>query len=268
MKPRRNQLLLTVSLLLGCHALTATDRPPEPKLATKPSPACIAAGNFFVDEVWAKVGERTCWKCHRAAGDASDTRFVLRRAGLQRSALDHNLAAFARMARTNEGGTSRLLLKASGDLDHGGGRVLAPSSSGYQILERFARKINGRADKTTIESVTREPEFFAGVEMLEPGRLLRRVTLSLAGRLPSPEEQANVADRGLDAMPSILAHVMREEAFYERLKEGFNDIFLTVGYDGNGEEVLSYNHFEKTRLWYQKHDLSAVQGDDARQRAR
>ncbi len=60
--------------------------------------------------------------------------------------------------------------------------------------------------------------------------------------------------------------MLKEDAFYDRLQEGFNDIFLTLGYDGNGEEVLSYDHFQK-RLWYQKFDLSHVP-EKERQRAR
>ncbi len=65
---------------------------------------------------------------------------------------------------------------------------------------------------------------------------------------------------------SLLDSIMREEAFYERLKEGFNDIFLTVGIEDNAETLLSYHHFEKTRLWYQKHDFSHLP-EKERQRA-
>ena len=34
------------------------------------------------------------------------------------------------------------------------------------------------------------------------------------------------------------AGVLDEEAFYTRLREGFNDIFLTLGYDGNADDAL------------------------------
>ncbi len=61
---------------------------------------------------------------------------------------------------------------------------------------------------------------------------------------------------------------MREDAFFERLREGFNDIFLTRGVDGNPDAtVLSYEHFEKTRLWYQKYDLSHIQDEKERRQA-
>ena len=55
--------------------------------------------------------------------------------------------------------------------------------------------------------------------------------------------------------------LMKEDAFYDRLREGFNDIFLTVGFDGDAESALSYEHFSKTRHWTQKYDLSHI-GDE------
>src|SRR5205085_4094115 len=57
------------------------------------------------------------------------------------------------------------------------------------------------------------------------------------------------------------------EAFYDRLREGFNDIFLTQGVDGNADQtVLSYDHFPQ-RHWYQKFDLSHIKDETARRQA-
>ena len=33
---------------------------------------------YFVDEVWAKVGELSCLKCHNDSGEAEDSGFILR----------------------------------------------------------------------------------------------------------------------------------------------------------------------------------------------
>ena len=68
----------------------------------------------------------------------------------------------------------------------------------------------------------------------------------------------------MDALDEVLDQIMTEEAFYIRLKEGFNDIFLTDGYEGNGELILSYNHFEKSRLWYQKYNLDHIADEKER----
>jgi len=233
-------------------------------------PQCFVVDHFFEDEVWAKVGERTCLKCHNAEGDGSDSGFLLlstSRDEVTRDALNHNRSAFERMAKASEEGKSLLLTKVAGGLDHGGGQVLKSNSSAYRILDRYVRRVGGKPSKIPEVAGYDAPAFFDGIKMMSPDRLLRRVTLSLAARLPSPEERKMVKENGLQAMSSILDQVMQEDAFYERLKEGFNDIFLTLGYDGNGEEVLSYDHFQPTRLWYQKHDLTNV-AEKERQRAR
>jgi hypothetical protein len=93
------------------------------------------------------------------------------------------------------------------------------------------------------------------------------VTLSLAGRLPTVAELSAVENDGLKAIVPMVDAVMNEEAFYHRLAEAFEDIFLTRGYDDVAENVLSYEHFEKTRHWYQKYDLQ-IADKSAEQKAR
>lgn len=244
--------------------------------------ACGAAEGDFEREVWAKVGAAVCLTCHRAGGDAESSGFVLidpakvdpeRRSETLRA----NRAAFIKMALAREsleGRTeSRLLLKAQGKLDHGGEMALAVDSPGFRVLADFVRRANGSGASAPASvpadsaADAKLPPFFAGVVMLDDRRLLRRATLSLAGRLPKPEELAAIASRGRDALPGILDEVLREEAFYERLREGFNDIFLTLGVDGNPDQTcLSYEHFEKTRHWYQNYDLSHIADKNERQR--
>ena len=242
----------------------------------RPVMACAAAGvNDFENEVWTKVGAAKCLTCHRKGGDAGESPFVL--TDLNRTALTArveamqlNRAAFARMAAVKEGDQSLMLLKVTGQFDHGGGEVLKRDSSGYRVLAEFVRRANGQGGgvATATEANSKLPPFFDGVVMLDDRRLLRRATLSLAGRLPTEAEFAAIAKDGRDALPAILDAVMKEDAFYDRLREGYNDIFLTLGVDGNADAtVLAYEHFEKTRLWYQKHDLSHIADKDERQRA-
>jgi hypothetical protein len=244
--------------------------------APRPVVGCPAAvDNYFQEEVWAKVGLPKCLTCHRKGGDAEDSRFVLidprKRVGPERDeARRHNRAAFARMAALKEKDRSRLLLKVVGELDHGGADVLEADSAGYRILADFIRRVNGlgngRAPGVAVDP--KAPPFFQGVVMLDDRRLLRRVTLSLAGRLPTDAEFAALARDGQKALPAILDGVLKEDAFYERLREGFNDIFLTLGVDGNADQAcLSYEHFEKTRHWYQKYDLSHIKDENERRRA-
>jgi len=238
--------------------------------ADKPEPS---PDGYFVDEVWGKVGELSCLKCHNSSGEAEDSRFILREtlllegAALQ-TAHEANFKAFAKMARMRkEGQLPRLLLKPIGKLDHEGEQVLKPDATGHAILQAFVQRMEGKPEPDASAEKYKPRSFFEGVTMLEDQRLLRRLTLSLAGRLPTPKERQAIKEKELVGLDAILEKLMTENAFFERLKEGFNDVFLTDGYAGNGELILSYNHFEKSRLWYQKHDLSHIEDKKERQEA-
>jgi hypothetical protein len=240
-------------------------------------PCSRAVDSFFADEVWAKIGAQSCLTCHKAGGDAEESQFVLRDPERSQGAekddvLRHNRDAFARMARRKEGDQHRLLLKVAGELDHGGEDVLKPDSTGYRILAEFVRRANAPPGESRPPehppADPNAPSFFDGIVMLDDSRLLRRLTLSLAGRLPTPAEQESLATEGLSGLSAILDGVMREDAFYDRLREGFNDIFLTIGYIDGAESALSYDHFSETRHWTQKHDLSHIEDEKARTQAR
>src|SRR5258708_7270120 len=85
--------------------------------------------DYFVKEVWAKVGAGLCLQCHKKGGDAEKSRLILLdpkkvQGHAQEEALRHNRDAFARLAGLKRKDQSRLLVKASGGLDHGGNDVL------------------------------------------------------------------------------------------------------------------------------------------------
>jgi hypothetical protein len=231
---------------------------------------------FFVREVWGKVGVQICLTCHKLGGDAEQSRFVLRdpqkSQGAERDAvMRHNRDAFVRMARFQRGDhENRMLLKATGGLEHGGKDVLRRESTGYRLLAEFVRRVNDATPAKTVTATQIDQNarpFFDGVVMLDDRRLLRRALLSLAGRLPTESELGAVAKDGRTALPPILAAAMQEDAFYDRLREAFNDIFLTVGYGEGAESALAYDHFSKSRLWYQKFDLSHIADEKERRQA-
>jgi len=260
-------MLIPLSLVVAQDGKQST-HPPD---AEHRGPECLVVDGFFADEVWAKVGERTCLKCHNVKGDASDSEFLLRDTARDRTkraeTLRRNHAAFQRMATVKEAGKSRLLVKIAGDLDHGGGEVLKANSTGYQILARFVRRTNGQPDKGPAIADVDAPPFFDGLEMMSPRRLLRRVTLSLVGRLPTKKELAAVEKDGINAIDAVLDEVMQEDAFYERLREAFNDILLIRGYDGVAEGALSYKHFFKSKQWYRDRDPGGEDYSDPKKQA-
>ncbi|MEO2013917.1 MAG: hypothetical protein ABGZ53_06050, partial [Fuerstiella sp.] len=161
------------------------DAPGRAKTVTHRGPECSGVDSFFAEEVWGKVGERTCLKCHNAKGDAAKSEFVLRETLQDQTAPGKNREAFVRMAIAKEEGRSRLLLKIAGELDHGGGEVLKKDSTGYKILSRFVSRIAEKPGEVPQLAELNSKPFFEEVQMMAPRRLLRRVTLSLAGRLPT-----------------------------------------------------------------------------------
>ena len=271
-------LVLLLAAWTGVTVIAAAVPAEDKRPYSGPACAAGAADAYFENEVLGEGRARTCLECHKAGGDAEDSDFVLldpqRLQGTTpQEAMRKNREQFAAMARVKRGDQSRLLLKVVGKLHHGGKQVLKPDSAGYAVLAEFVRRLDAPPSAEAVARATADdanaPPFFDGVVMLDDRRLLRRVTLSLAGRLPTTDEQAAVEAKGLKAMPTLLDAVMKEDAFYDRLREAFNDIFLTAGVDGNPEAaVLSYEHFEKTRLWYQKYDLSKAGDAKAQQKAR
>jgi hypothetical protein len=270
---RPNFSFLIWCVLLAVLATNSSGDFPTPGNDSNRTPQCVAQSDFH--EAWIKVVERTCLKCHVIDGEASESSFklhdLLRVPASERARTNQkNCDALTELALINEeDGRSRLLAKSKGELDHGGGEILKQDSTAFRVLQDFVRS---RQKATTSNAV--EPQFdddsrslFENTKMISEQQLLRRITLSLAARLPTVSERDSIDSQGISAFESILANLMREEAFYNRLQEGFNDIFLTRGYDGNGEDVLSYNHFEHTRHWYQKHDLDQLP-EKERQKAR
>ena len=67
---------------------------------------------------------------------------------------------------------------------------------------------------------------------------LRKVSLEVNGTLPNEEQRAATDEHGQLGFEASLFEMMREEAFFVRVKELFNDHFLTDKYIG-GENALS-----------------------------
>ena len=113
---------------------------------------------FFIDEVWGKVGELSCLKCHSTTGEAKDSSFILRETVLLdgaklQEAHSTNFKAFKKMARKRSGGQSRLLLKPVGELDHEGEQVLAKNSTDHRILKQFVAILDGGSIVFLVERI-------------------------------------------------------------------------------------------------------------------
>jgi hypothetical protein len=237
-----------------------------------PTP-CSGAVDHPAFNAWAKVAESLCIRCHNSEGDAAESRFVLRipASVLDRDSISFNVSLLWNLASEKADNQSLLLAKATGGLDHGGGVVVTKDSAQAKVLTTLGDRVGGLATwiPTEHDRLLEENHaaLFEGTSMLSPTQLLRRVTLSLAGRLPTNQELSLVATGGMAGLDKLLPLILDEPAFYERLKEGYNDILLTRGIEDNAETLLSYDHFEKSRLWYQDYDLNDLP-ESERERAR
>jgi hypothetical protein len=104
------------------------------------------ASPTFETDVWAKVVERTCIRCHHDQGQAKDSEFLLETSidGLYApKSLERNEHTLRSIARKVSADRSILLQKVVGELEHGGGQVIKPNSTGYrnhdQRITNFGR---------------------------------------------------------------------------------------------------------------------------------
>ncbi len=109
-----------------CPALLPAESAFHPDLLFAPDAEGIESEAYFADEVWAKVGERTCLNCHSAGGDAEESKFLLRDPSLAPENLQHNRHAFERMATLKKDGKSRLPVQVSGGRNPGRCTALQP----------------------------------------------------------------------------------------------------------------------------------------------
>lgn len=82
---------------------------------------------------------------------------------------------------------------------------------------------------------------------------LRKAALQLLGRLPSAAELAAVQTTGEPGLRAVLDEMMREQAFYDRITEIFNDLILTNRYlsqNGPVEQALNLMRRFPTARWF------------------
>jgi len=185
---------------------------------------------------------QTCTKCHTPDGPAvaeQKATFVLEPSSYP-GFMDTNYSMLQEIAKIQYEGQSELLLKPLGKMNHGGGAVLEEGSEEYkkltELVERFANNDDSCPDSTN--------SALNGVQVLDPASTLRKAAINLVGRLPTQEETDAVQKGGDAALDAALDVLMKEDAFYDRLRDIFNDILLTdrfVGYDRAALDFMDTN---------------------------
>jgi hypothetical protein len=163
--------------------------------------------------------------------------------------LEANYDIVKNAATLEQDGKSLLLAMPTGGTSsrkHPGGVVIEAGSDDYAALEELTNRFDAPSScETNLNAV------FAGVQLATPAETLRKASLSLVGRLPTAEETAAVEKGGLEALDPILDKMMTEDAFYTRLKEIYNDMFLTDRYveDEDAVDLLPSSEGYDPR-WY------------------
>ena len=187
---------------------------------------CIDTKNFFEEEVWRPVLSAQCYSCHNPNGDAKNTDLVLQGNDYP-GYLEANYNTLLNIAKLEVEGEPLLLLKPTLGMAHEGGKRFEVGSPEYealsQMVERFDAPVHCVNDKE-IEA------YFTGIVEADEVETLRKATFLLASRMPTPEELDAVRGEGIDAIDPILDQIMREEEFYVRVKEMYNDWLHTDAY--------------------------------------
>lgn len=192
---------------------------------------CISDEQFFAEKVWVPILSTKCIGCHNPQGQAAASKLIL--AGSSEAGfLDKNLATFKSLAGLELSGESYVLLKPTKTIDHGGGHVISVDGPDYEALREMVDRTKSPSSCETDVNAS-----FADVVMSGPEETLRMASLELAGRLPTEAEEQAVAASGTDALDPILDQLLTEDAFYVRLMEIYNDLFLTDRYL-NGEAAV------------------------------
>ncbi|MCL2625946.1 MAG: DUF1588 domain-containing protein [Cystobacterineae bacterium] len=195
---------------------------------------CQTQRQQFHQEVWGPLFVKTCQGCHNTSGLASldaKARFVLLPETYPNAA-QANLNTIASIAQEQVEGTSYLLAKVSGKIPHGGGNIYAEGSPEYIQLQNFITQLASQEASaqpilpSSCEQIapTTDPRLDA-VLTLDAKATFRKAAINLAGRVPTAAENSRLAQFP-EKLDESLEALLEEEAFYERLKEIFNDAFI------------------------------------------
>lgn len=202
---------------------------------------CLSTRSFFEQNVWSGFMGQKCAKCHTPDGPAvaeKKSKFVLMPASYP-GFVDANLATIKEIAKIEYEGTSEMLLKPIGQMAHGGGLQLEEGSDEYNTLVELLDRV-ASADESCKEAPNTT---LSSVQLASPSSTLRRAALDLAGRLPTEEEKAAVKKGGEAALDKALDTLMTEDTFFVRLREIYNDVFLTdkfiSNYDGEAIDFMN-----------------------------
>lgn len=215
---------------------------------------CVSTEEAFAVTSFKAIADN-CSECHNKGGPgANDSDFDLLPAS-EAGFLDINLKTVKNLALTRtpgEEGISMLLAKplnkgenVAGGVTHGGNTIFeSEEDAGYKELAALVKKMEEPESCPNTEA-----RFLAGLQMHGPSGTARKAALVLGARLLTDEEIAAVDAGGWGAVDSLLNTLMKEDAFYARLMEKYNDVMLTDFYLNDDVDVIESDEYNPR--WYE-----------------
>ena len=202
------------------------DPPPNGAPEAGP-PECVDSRSYFADQVYRPVLQGKCYACHNSNGAAKSTDFILQGDDYP-GYLEVNYNTLASISRLEIAGKPLVLRKPTLDgVEHAGGKRFEIDSPEYKALETmiglFEAPIHCAVDKDI-------QAYFHGVVLLDELGTLRKATTLLVDRLPTAKEREMVEVYGEAGLDAVLDEIMKEAAFYTRIKSIYNDRLLTDAY--------------------------------------
>jgi hypothetical protein len=216
--PRYSSLQLAV-VVMGTALASSSSGCSSEEESDASSPSCVSTREFFTTEVYGKA-MKACAGCHTPGGaaDQRGAKFRILR-DTYPDFVSANLEQLRDYVKLDYDGKPLFLLKPLGKRDHGGGPVLTEDSEEFKILSKMVSDLRTGNEKSCDGNAQ------LGVEYLDSRETARKAGIVLAGRVPTNDELGRAAsDEGLDEL--VLAFT-REELFYDRLREIWNDALLT-----------------------------------------
>jgi len=211
---------------------------------------CESVRDYYAFNVHEVVMSK-CFACHNLQGIASNTDYILKGPS-EPGFIENNVSVIKQVASFERDGQSQFLLKPTLEIPHVGGAILDPNSDEYKRLLGMVVRLKN--DETC------EPNAgaaFTGVELANAQMTLRKMSIILAGRLPTQAEADRVEQGGFAELEAVLDEMMTEEAFTDWVKTTYGDIFQTDFYIRNdGVDLLQdvyadpywFDHADKSML--------------------
>ena len=216
---------------------------------------CLSNRDFFEERVWVPLMAQNCASCHQPGGAAANvnSKFLLY-PGSFPNFIDANYANVANVAKIEYNGTSELLLKPLGQMNHGGGAVLKADSQAYADLKDLISRVG------TTNSCVGTPPTAAldNTVQLDAAATLKRASIQLTGNMPGADITSRLQSLAINkpaaegVLRGQLMAITQDPNFYTYLKTMFNDVLLTDRYNQGTDAVnlLTNTDYPTGSAWF------------------